>query len=122
MATSPTYPVDPDAARRAGGALQLLHGAEAGRRGTAGRGQRGTGYAPRMFVQNTPPDVTRDGDFWLVQGTSTTLNVSLGGQWVRSWDTRMILLSDIEHGMLIATAAGTGYNPTTDQCISRVTR
>ena len=34
----------------------------------------------------------------------------------------MILLSDIEHGMLIATAAGTGYNPTTDQCISRVTR
>jgi hypothetical protein len=34
----------------------------------------------------------------------------------------MILLSDIEHGMLIAAAAGTGYNPTTDQCISRITR
>jgi hypothetical protein len=34
----------------------------------------------------------------------------------------MILLSDIEHGTLIAAAAGTGYNPCTDQCISRVTR
>jgi len=34
----------------------------------------------------------------------------------------MILLSDIQHGTLIATAAGTGYNPHTDQCISRVTR
>lgn len=34
----------------------------------------------------------------------------------------MILLSDIQHGMMIAAAAGTGYNPNTDQCISRVTR
>lgn len=32
----------------------------------------------------------------------------------------MILLSDIQHGQLIAQAAGTGYNPRTDQCISRV--
>jgi hypothetical protein len=32
------------------------------------------------------------------------------------------MLSNIEHGLLIAASAGTGYNPNTDQCISRVTR
>jgi len=33
----------------------------------------------------------------------------------------MIVLSDIQHGELIAIAAGTNFNPMTDQCISRVT-
>lgn len=45
---------------------------------------RDTGYAPRMFVQQDPPPITRDGDFWMTQGTSTTLSLSIGGQWRRA--------------------------------------
>jgi hypothetical protein len=33
----------------------------------------------------------------------------------------MILLSDVEHGALIAQAAGVGFDPERDQCISRIT-
>ena len=83
MATSPTFPSIPmprselealyNCCMVLKQAVEALQGAN-----------RETGYSPRMFVQNTPPDVTRDGDFWLAQGISMTLNVSLGGQWVRT--------------------------------------
>lgn len=46
--------------------------------------QHGPGQSPRIFVQDTPPAIIRNGDFWLSQGTSTTLNVSLDGQWIRA--------------------------------------
>jgi hypothetical protein len=45
---------------------------------------RSTGYAARMFVQDTPPDIIRDGDFWMTTGTSTTLSLSIGGVWRRA--------------------------------------
>ena len=83
MATSPNFPSipmprsDPEALYNTcmvlKQAVEALQGAD-----------RETGYSPRMFVQNTPPDVVRDGDFWLSQGTSTTLNVSVGGRWIRT--------------------------------------
>jgi hypothetical protein len=83
MPTSPTFPSMPMPRNElealhsfcmvAKQAIEQLQGAD-----------RATGYAPRMFVQDQPPTIERDGDFWLAQGTSTTLNVSLAGQWVRA--------------------------------------
>jgi hypothetical protein len=46
------------------------------------QGIRGETPSVRMYVQSTPPKITRDGDFWLVSGTlSSTLNVSLANKW-----------------------------------------
>ena len=45
-------------------------------------GMRGGERMPSIFVQNTQPDETTDGDFWLVSGTTTTLSIAINGKWM----------------------------------------
>lgn len=45
-------------------------------------GTRPGEHMPCIFVQTTTPDEITDGDFWLCNGTKTTLNVAVNGKWL----------------------------------------
>jgi len=43
----------------------------------------GTARKPTMYTTPTMPADALEGDFWLVTGTSTTLNILTAGRWFR---------------------------------------
>ena len=45
--------------------------------------EKGLGGAPRMTLDDQPPKIPHDGDFWLSTGATNVLSVALHGKWYK---------------------------------------